>query len=185
MFSFDSKVGRGDLFFFPCSCAYCFSLCLASSSTRSRSSTWWPRRTPSKSWSTPSATPPSVKIPLVLALYIFFLSCLLFVLPALFFQWIVFSFLKILLKIDGWIFPPSLRKQGGNVKRQSVDVAPFRRVNVAICMLCQGARQSAFRNIKSISECLADEIINASKKSTNSFAFKKKEEVERVAKSNR
>ncbi len=47
------------------------------------------------------------------------------------------------------------------------------------------ARESTFRTIKTISECLADEIINASKGSSNSFAIKKKDEVERVAKANR
>jgi len=34
-------------------------------------------------------------------------------------------------------------------------------------------------------QCLADEIINASKGSSNSYAIKKKDEVERVAKANR
>ena len=36
-----------------------------------------------------------------------------------------------------------------------------------------------------MAECLADEIINASKGSSNSYAIKKKEEIERVAKANR
>jgi small subunit ribosomal protein S5e len=58
-------------------------------------------------------------------------------------------------------------------------------VNIALSMICQGARNSAFRNCKSIAECVADELTNASKKSTNSYAIKKKEEIERVAKSNR
>nr|GMD97977.1 Ribosomal protein [Ipomoea batatas] len=48
-----------------------------------------------------------------------------------------------------------------------------------------GARQSAFRNIKTIAECLADELINAAKGSSNSYAIKKKDEIERVAKANR
>lgn len=30
-------------------------------------------------------------------------------------------------------------------------------------IICVGARESAFRNIKSIAECLADELINAAK----------------------
>jgi len=74
---------------------------------------------------------------------------------------------------------------GGVVRRQAVDVSPLRRVNQAIYLITQGARQSAFRNIKSISECLADELINCAKESPNSYAYKKKEEIERVAKSNR
>ena len=36
-----------------------------------------------------------------------------------------------------------------------------------------------------IAECLADELINAAKGSSNSYAIKKKDELERVAKSNR
>ena len=33
----------------------------------------------------------------------------------------------------------------------------------AIWLCCTGAREAAFRNIKSIAECLADELINAAK----------------------
>ena len=51
--------------------------------------------------------------------------------------------------------------RAGTVRRQSVDVSPLRRVNYAIALLTQGAREASFRNIKSISECLADELINA------------------------
>lgn len=74
---------------------------------------------------------------------------------------------------------------GGIVRRQAVDVSPFRRVNQAIYQMGIGAREASFRTIKTISECLADEIINASKGSSNSYAIKKKDEVERVAKANR
>ena len=52
---------------------------------------------------------------------------------------------------------------GGVVRRQAVDVSPLRRVNQAIYLICKTARESAFRSLKSISETLADEIINASK----------------------
>ncbi|XP_075591131.1 uncharacterized protein LOC142598042 [Dermatophagoides farinae] len=73
----------------------------------------------------------------------------------------------------------------GIVRRQAVDVSPLRRVNQAIYLITQGARASAFRSTKSIAECLADEIINCSKKSTNSYAIRKKDELERIAKVNR
>ncbi|CAE8715690.1 unnamed protein product [Polarella glacialis] len=73
----------------------------------------------------------------------------------------------------------------GVVRRQAVDVSPLRRVNQAIYLICTGARNSSFRNIKSIAECLADEIMNAAKESSNSYAIKKKDEIERVAKANR
>lgn len=71
----------------------------------------------------------------------------------------------------------------GAARRQAVDVSPLRRVNQAIYLICAGARTSAFRNIKSISECLADELINCARASPNSYAFKKRDEIERVAKS--
>ena len=73
----------------------------------------------------------------------------------------------------------------GTVRRQAVDVSPLRRVNQAIALLTTGTRESAFRNVKTVAECLADELINAAKGSSNSFAIKKKDELDRVAKSNR
>ncbi|KAJ5167431.1 Protein SDA1 [Penicillium canariense] len=73
----------------------------------------------------------------------------------------------------------------GTVRRQAVDVSPLRRVNTAIALITIGARESSFRSVKSISECLAEELVNAAKGSSNSYAIKKKDELERVAKSNR
>ncbi|KAL5772976.1 hypothetical protein ACOSP7_012593 [Xanthoceras sorbifolium] len=61
----------------------------------------------------------------------------------------------------------------GVVRRQAGDISSLRRVNQAIYLLTTGARESAFRNIKTIAECLADELINA-----------KKDEIERVAMAN-
>lgn len=61
----------------------------------------------------------------------------------------------------------------GTVRRQAVDVSPLRRVNQAISLLTTGTRESAFRNVKSVAECLADELINAAKGSSNSYAIKK------------
>ena len=74
---------------------------------------------------------------------------------------------------------------GGVVRRQAVDCSPLRRVNQAIYLLTVGAREDSFRSIKTIAECLADELINAAKGSSNSYAIKKKDEIERVAKANR
>ena len=55
----------------------------------------------------------------------------------------------------------------GVVRRQVVDVSPLRRVNQSIALITTGAQNSSFRNIKSVSECLADEIMNAAKESLN------------------
>ncbi|KAJ1570145.1 ribosomal protein S5 [Nowakowskiella sp. JEL0078] len=73
----------------------------------------------------------------------------------------------------------------GTVRRQAVDVSPLRRVNQSLWLLTTGAREAAFRNVKTIAECLAEELVNAGKGSSNSYAIKKKDELERVAKSNR
>jgi small subunit ribosomal protein S5e len=76
----------------------------------------------------------------------------------------------------------------GTVRRQAVDVSPYRRVSQALYLLTTGARLAAFRNIKTVAECLADELINASKEdggSSASYAVRKSDEVERVARSNR
>jgi small subunit ribosomal protein S5e len=49
-----------------------------------------------------------------------------------------------------------------------------------------GTREHAFKNMKTIAECLADEIINTEKGDPQkSYAIKKKEEIEKVAKGNR
>ena len=72
--------------------------------------------------------------------------------------------------------------RAGTVRRQAVDVSPLRRVNQALYLICTGtiprsiflrlwnslsfvlgSRDSAFRSVKTIAECLADELINAAK----------------------
>lgn len=71
--------------------------------------------------------------------------------------------------------------RAGTVRRQAVDVSPLRRVNQALYLICTGrsarrrcvrvcshgrvlgARDSAFKSVKTIAECLADELINAAK----------------------
>jgi small subunit ribosomal protein S5e len=71
------------------------------------------------------------------------------------------------------------------VRRQAVNMSLFRRVKYALYLLATGARESSFRNLKTMAECLADELINAARGSSNSYAIKKKDEIERVSKSNR
>ncbi|KAK9887337.1 hypothetical protein WA026_022005 [Henosepilachna vigintioctopunctata] len=74
--------------------------------------------------------------------------------------------------------------KAGTVRRQAENLSPLRRLNQAIWLLCTAAREAAIRNIKTITEFLADELINAAKGSSNGCAIKKKDERERVAKSN-
>lgn len=51
----------------------------------------------------------------------------------------------------------------GAARKQAVDVSPMRRVNTAIYLITIGAREASFRTMKSMSECLADELMNAAK----------------------
>jgi small subunit ribosomal protein S7 len=76
-------------------------------------------------------------------------------------------------------------KYGGIAVPKSVDISSLRRLNIALRNICEGARRSSFKSKRSISACLADEIISASKNDSKSFAVSKKEEIERVAKSAR
>lgn len=76
--------------------------------------------------------------------------------------------------------------RGGNMKRASVDVSPYKRINKALQYLTEGMRNQAFKNKKmNMPEIIAFELINAAANNQNSYAVKKKEEVERIAKSNR
>jgi len=74
---------------------------------------------------------------------------------------------------------------GGIVYRQSVDVAPQRRVDLALRYIIQGAKQAAFGNRKTLEEILAEQLIGASVSDGNTFAIRRRQEVERVALSSR
>lgn len=70
---------------------------------------------------------------------------------------------------------------GGIVYRVAVDIAPQRRVDLALRFLTEGARKISFGNLKSIEECLADELILASRGDGRSHAIQERNEMERVA----
>jgi len=74
---------------------------------------------------------------------------------------------------------------GGIVYHQAVDISPMRRLDLALKFLTDGVRSSSFSTPKSVEECLADELILAAKGDSNSYAVKKKEEIERIALSSR
>ena len=74
---------------------------------------------------------------------------------------------------------------GGISVPKAVDVAPARRVDLALRYICQGALDASHKSKKPIEECLADEIIAAAKSDLNCFSVAKKEEIERVASSAR
>ncbi len=74
---------------------------------------------------------------------------------------------------------------GGARYPQAVDVAPIRRVNLAIRWLVHGASDKAFNKKKTIAQGLTDEIILASENNGDSFAVRKRNESEKQADSAR
>ena len=74
---------------------------------------------------------------------------------------------------------------GGVVYHLSVDVAPQRRIDLAIGHITTGARASSANNPRSIQETLADELVLAANKDIKSVAIAKRNEIERVAQSSR
>ena len=74
---------------------------------------------------------------------------------------------------------------GGVVYHLSVDVAPQRRIDLALRHIAEGARAAAINTPKSIQECIAEELILAANRDIKSAAFAKRNEIERVAQSSR
>src|SRR3989338_2470351 len=74
---------------------------------------------------------------------------------------------------------------GGARYPQAVDMAPQRRIDVALRLMVQGAYQKAWNSKKKTEECLADEIIYAYSIDTKSAAIAKKLELERQADASR
>ncbi len=68
---------------------------------------------------------------------------------------------------------------GGARYPKPVEVAPQRRIDLALKYMTQGSYAKAFKSKKSLAEALAEEIINAFNLSTDSFAISKKLELER------
>jgi small subunit ribosomal protein S7 len=74
---------------------------------------------------------------------------------------------------------------GGVVYHLSVDVAPQRRIDLAIRHISEGARAASLNNPRSIEECVAEELILAASNDIKSYAVAKRNEIERIAQSSR
>jgi small subunit ribosomal protein S7 len=74
---------------------------------------------------------------------------------------------------------------GGVVYHLSVDVAPQRRIDLALRHITEGARLASINSPRSIQEALADELILAANKDIKSAGVAKRNEIERVAQSSR
>ena len=74
---------------------------------------------------------------------------------------------------------------GGTVYHVSVDVAPLRRVDLALRFIADGIKEATFSNPKPIEEYVAEHLILSANNDTNSPSIKKKNELERVAQASR
>lgn len=74
---------------------------------------------------------------------------------------------------------------GGIVYHMGVDIAPQRRVDLALRFISEGASKASLGNPRTIEECLAEELILASNKDAKSYAVSKRNEMERIAKASR
>ncbi len=76
-------------------------------------------------------------------------------------------------------------KFGGISVPKSVDTSPLRRVDQALMNLAKGAKRTSFKSKRSLSECLATELISAANNDVKTFSIGRKEEKERIAKAAR
>ncbi len=74
---------------------------------------------------------------------------------------------------------------GGTVYHVSVDVAPLRRVDLALRFIAEGVRDASFSNPKALEENLAEHLILAAANDMNAPSVKKKNELERIAMASR
>ncbi len=74
---------------------------------------------------------------------------------------------------------------GGVVYHMAVDLAPQRRVDLALRLLSEGARNSTFGTPRTMEECVAEELILAANKDIKSHAVSKRNEMERIAMASR
>ncbi len=70
---------------------------------------------------------------------------------------------------------------GGISVPRAVDIAPSRRLDIAMRNICKGAVASTHKSKKPIEACLAGEIMLAANEDITSFSISRKEELERVA----
>jgi small subunit ribosomal protein S7 len=74
---------------------------------------------------------------------------------------------------------------GGTVYHLSVDLAPQRRIDMALRNLTEGARSASANNPRSVPETIADELIFAANNDIKSAGVAKRNEIERIAQSSR
>lgn len=74
---------------------------------------------------------------------------------------------------------------GGVVYHMAVDIAPQRRVDIAVHYLAEGARKTTFGSPRPLEESIAEELILAANNDIRSHAISRTNEMERIARSSR
>ena len=74
---------------------------------------------------------------------------------------------------------------GGTVYHVSVDVAPLRRVDLALRFIADGVKEATFSNPKPIEEFLAEHLTLSANNDPTSPSVKRKNELERIAQASR
>ena len=74
---------------------------------------------------------------------------------------------------------------GGTVYHVSVDVAPIRRVDLALRFIADGVKEATFSNPKPIEEYLAEHLILSANNDTTSPSLKRKNDLDRGAQASR
>ena len=74
---------------------------------------------------------------------------------------------------------------GGTVYHVSVDVAPLRRVDLALRFIADAIKEATFSNPKPIEEYISEHLILAANNDPSAPSIKKKNELERVAQASR
>ena len=74
---------------------------------------------------------------------------------------------------------------GGTVYHVAVDVAPIRRVDLALRFIADGVKEATFSNPKPIEEYLVEHLILSSNNDPTAPSIKKKNELERIAQASR
>lgn len=74
---------------------------------------------------------------------------------------------------------------GGVVYRIAVDISPQRRIDLALRFIVRGIKESTFGSRRTLEEAIASQLIGAANNDGNTFAIRRKLEVERIALSSR
>lgn len=75
--------------------------------------------------------------------------------------------------------------KGGIASAESVDVAPLKKLDEALQNIVLATFAGSFNNRSTFADVLANEILLAAERNPKSYAIKRKDEIERIAKSNR